>query len=214
MGPETKRRPPDFLTSTAGLEEMTDVLWPPLQLTELSTAPNSDCLDGGVGPKVRDGTSDRQQMDMGVTMRKLIWKFVLGIASVLALGIGGAALDYAADPGNAVADSSNAIIAASTPAVSQTLESWRASDFIRKDDIRWAQLELRYRGLYKGSLDGVLGPETRQALAQFQKNNGLDQTASLDAQTWEMLIGNPDIGQGSSMPPNGDHAGTASHLGK
>lgn len=154
-------------------------------------------------------------------MRKLIRKFVLGIASVLALGIGGAALDYAADPGNAVADPGNAVadpgnavIAGSTPAVSQTPESWRGDDFIRKDDIRWAQLELRYRGLYKGSLDGVLGPKTRQALAQFQKNNGLNQTASLDAQTWETLTGNPDIGQGSSMPPNGDHAGTASHLGK
>ena len=42
----------------------------------------------------------------------------------------------------------------------------------------------------------------------------LDQTASLDAQTWETLTDNPDIGQGSSMPPNGDHTGTASHLGK
>jgi Putative peptidoglycan binding domain len=195
---------------------MTDVLWSPLQLIELSTAPNSDCLDGDVRPKTRDQTSDHQQTDMGVTMRKLIRKFVLGTTSVLALGIGGAALDYAADPGNAVADSGNAIIAESTPAVSQTPESWRDSDFIRKDDIRWAQLELRYRGLYKGSLDGVLGPETRQALAQFQKNSGLDQTALLDAQTWEvlMLTGNPDIGQGSSMPPNGDHAGTASHFGK
>ena len=53
----------------------------------------------------RCGTErDRQQMDMEVTMRKLIRKFVLGIASVLALSIAGAALDYAADPGNAVAD--------------------------------------------------------------------------------------------------------------
>ena len=51
MGPETKRRPPDFLTSTVGIGEMADVLWPPLQLTELSTAPNSDCLDDGVGQR-------------------------------------------------------------------------------------------------------------------------------------------------------------------
>ena len=147
-------------------------------------------------------------------MRKFIRKCALGIASVLALSIAGAALDYAADPGNAVADSGNTITTGSTPAVSRTPESWRSGDFIRKDDIRWAQLELRYRGLYKGSLDGVLGPETRQALAQFQKNNGLDQTVSLDAQTWETLTGNPDIGQGSSMPPSGDRAGTMSHLGK
>jgi peptidoglycan hydrolase-like protein with peptidoglycan-binding domain len=153
-------------------------------------------------------------MDMGVTMRKFIRKCVLGIASVLALSIAGTALDYAADPGNPVADPANVITAGSTPVVSQTSKSGWGGDFIRKDDIRWAQLELRYRGLYKGSLDGVLGPETRQALAQFQKNNGLDQTASLDAQTWETLTGNPDIGQGSSMPLNGDHTGTASYLGK
>ena len=160
------------------------------------------------------GLNGCQQIDWGLTMRKFIRKCVLGITSVLALSIAGAALDYAADPGNAVADSGNTIITGSTPAVSQTPESWRSVDFIRKDDIRWAQLELRYRELYKGSLDGVLGPETRQALAQFQKNNGLGQTASLDARSWETLTGNPDIGQGSSMPPNGDRAGTMSHLGK
>jgi peptidoglycan hydrolase-like protein with peptidoglycan-binding domain len=152
-------------------------------------------------------------------MRKFIRKCALGIASVLALSIAGAALDYAADPGNAVADPANVVTAGSTPAVSHTSESWRSGAFIRKDDIRWAQLELRFRGLYKGSLDGVLGPETRRALAQFQKNNDLGQTASLDAQTWEALTGNPDIGQGSSVPPNSDRAGTttdssiASHLG-
>jgi hypothetical protein len=79
----------------------------------------------------------------------LIRKFVLGTASVLALGIGGAALDYAADPSDAAADSGNAITAGNTPAVSQTLASWRSGDFIRKDDIRWAQLELRYRDSIK-----------------------------------------------------------------
>lgn len=153
-------------------------------------------------------------------MGKLIRKFVLGSASVLALGIGGAVLGNMADPGYAVADAGNALTAASAPAVSRTLASWRADDFTRKDDIRWAQVELRYRGLYKGSLDGVLGPETKQALARFQTNHGLGQTASLDAQTWEALTGTPDIGQGSSTPPDRDRAGTMtnssneSHLGK
>jgi peptidoglycan hydrolase-like protein with peptidoglycan-binding domain len=165
-----------------------------------------------------------EQLVMEVTMRKLIRKFVLGSASVLALGVAGAALDYAADPGNAVADSGNAT-AGRTPAISQVSASqvsahWRGDDFIRKDDIRWAQAELRFRGLYKGSLDGVLGPETKQALARFQKTNGLYKTASLDAQTWEALTRNPDIGEGSSTPPVSDRAGTmtnssiASHLGK
>lgn len=141
-------------------------------------------------------------------MRKFIRKFMLGSASVLALCIGGAALDYAAEPGTTVAATSNAVTAGCTPAASHTLESWRTGDFIRKDDIRWAQAELRYRGLYKGSLDGLLGHETRRALGQFQKNSGLGQTASLDAQTWEALTGNPEIGQGSSIPANDDRAGT------
>lgn len=147
-------------------------------------------------------------------MRKSIRKSILSTALVLAVSIGGAALGYAAEPGNtAVAD-------ASAPAVSLISASWRGDDFIRKDNIRWAQAELRYRGLYQGSLDGVLGPETKRALARFQTKRGLDQTASLDAPTWEALTGTPDIGQGSSVAPDSDRAGTmtnsstASHWGK
>ncbi len=106
-------------------------------------------------------------------MRKLIRKLLLGTASVLALGIGGAALDYAATAGNPVN-------AATMPPAAQTSDSLTTGDALRKDNIRWAQVELRDKGLYKGSLDGVLGPETKRALGQFQKNNGLGRTASLD----------------------------------
>ena len=126
-------------------------------------------------------------------MRKLIRKLLLGTASVLALGIGGAALDYAADAGNPVN-------APTMPPAAQTSDSSMTGDALRKDDIRWAQVELRDKGLYKGSLDGILGPaETKRALGQFQKNNGMGRTASLDAHTWEALTGDPGIGQGSSM---------------
>ena len=121
-------------------------------------------------------------------MRRFIRKLSLGSAAVLALCIGGAALDYTADPVSAAAIPGNFVTSGCPPSVSQASESWRGGDAFRgdafrKDDIRWAQLKLRYRGLYRGSLDGVLGPETRQALEQFQKNTGLDQTVLLDAQT-------------------------------
>jgi hypothetical protein len=53
-------------------------------------------------------------------------------------------------------------------------------------------------GLYKGSLDGVVGPESKRGLEQFQKNNGLDRTARLDGQTMVSLLGNIGINQGSS----------------
>src|SRR5271166_5694565 len=131
-------------------------------------------------------------------MRKLI----LATASLLALGIGGAALDHAANAGNTVPNAGwNMPPAPGTPQDLQT-----AANLSKKDDFRQAQLELRNMGLYNGSLDGVLGLETKRALDQFQKDNGLDRTATLDQQTMVALFGNIGISQGSSMPPNTNQA--------
>ena len=94
------------------------------------------------------------------------------------------------------------------PTASQPSDILGTDNSFRKDDIRWAQVELRFRGLYKGSLDGVLGPKTKLALVQFQRDNGLNRTASLDAQTWEALTGSSGIAQGSSMPPENDSSGS------
>jgi peptidoglycan hydrolase-like protein with peptidoglycan-binding domain len=127
-----------------------------------------------------------------VNMRKLI----LATTSVLALGIGGAPVDYAANAGNTVPNAGwNMPLA---PGTSQHLQTAAS---LSKDDVRQAQLELRNMGLYKGSLDGVVGPESKRGLEQFQKNNGLDRTARLDGQTMVALFGNIGISQGSSMPP-------------
>ena len=131
-------------------------------------------------------------------MKILLRKIVLGTASILALGVAGTALDYAADAGNA-ANASN------MPQAFQTADISLRDGSLRKDDIRWAQVELRYRGLYNGSLDGVLGPQTTQALDRFQMINGLNRTSSLDAATWDALTGDASIGQGSSVQPKTDH---------
>jgi len=146
-------------------------------------------------------------------MRTLIRKMIVGTASVIALGIAGdiasSALDYAANATTATA--------VSMPAAVQTSDSALTGDALRKDDIRWAQLELRHRGLYRGSLDGILGPETTRALSQFQTINGLGRTASLDPQTWETLTGNPSIGEGSSTPDSNSmmtNSSAASDLGR
>ena len=147
---------------------------------------------------------------MGVTVRKLIRKLALGTASVVALGIAGdiasSALDYAAN-------ASNMPTAACPPAAVQASNNALLGDALRKDDVRWAQLELRNRGLYRGSLDGVLGSESKGALSRFQQINDLDRTGSLDRRTWEALTGNSEIGEGSSTP---DHieATTNSPRGK
>jgi peptidoglycan hydrolase-like protein with peptidoglycan-binding domain len=151
----------------------------------------------------------RQYVDTGMNMRKLI----LGTASVLALAIGSAALDYVADVGSA-ADAGTI-----RPAF-ETSQSSRTAAFLRKDNIRWAQLELRNMGLYRGSLDGIEGPETKRALDQFQSNSGLKRTAMLDPQTLDALVGNPGISNGSSVSPDAEHpksmmhpSGSSSNLG-
>ena len=139
----------------------------------------------------------------------MLRKIILGTVSVLALGIAGAALDYPAD-----ADDSAPSAGLSTPSAAATSQDWINAAALSKDDVRWAQLELRNRGLYKGSLDGVIGPQTKRALAEFQKSSGLARTATLDQPTADALVGDTDhvvgeqdvigdtgIGQGSSMPP-------------
>jgi peptidoglycan hydrolase-like protein with peptidoglycan-binding domain len=123
-------------------------------------------------------------------MRKLI----LGTAAVLALGIGGAALDFAADAD----DVSNAV--GNTPSALESSHHWLDAAHLSKDDVRWAQVQLRMMGLYNGSLDGVIGSETKRALLGFQKSNDLERTATLDQQTADALIGNTGVGAGSSMP--------------
>jgi peptidoglycan hydrolase-like protein with peptidoglycan-binding domain len=126
----------------------------------------------------------------------MIKKLIVGAASVMALGIGGAALDfsaYADDVANAQPEPSYHWLNAANPS---------------KDDIRWTQVELHIQGFYNGSLDGVAGPETKRALLRFQKSNGLEPTATLDQQTANALIGDTAVGQGSSMPPKGAGAGS------
>jgi peptidoglycan hydrolase-like protein with peptidoglycan-binding domain len=126
-------------------------------------------------------------------MRKLI----LGTVSVLALGIGGAALDYVANADDDAAPSAEG----NMPSAPETSPHWIDTANLSKDDVRWAQVELRNLGLYNDSLDGVIGSQTKQALAAFQKAKGLKQTATLDQPTADALIGDTGIGQGSSVPP-------------
>jgi peptidoglycan hydrolase-like protein with peptidoglycan-binding domain len=133
----------------------------------------------------------------------MLRKLILGTASVLALGIGGAALDYAAGADDAAPNA-----AWKAPSTAGALQHWIDASNLSKDDVRWAQIELHNRGLYNGSLDGVLGPETKRALAEFQKSNGLERTAKLDQPTANALVGDGGIGQGSSAPPRTPAAGT------
>ncbi len=49
------------------------------------------------------------------------------------------------------------------------------------------QAALQEQGYYSGEVDGLLGPLTQQALAEYQAAQGLDQTAAIDQPTLESL---------------------------
>jgi peptidoglycan hydrolase-like protein with peptidoglycan-binding domain len=56
--------------------------------------------------------------------------------------------------------------------------------------VKEVQQQLKSDGLYKGPVDGRLGPETRAAVRQFQQKNGLKTTAMLDHETLQRLLNN------------------------
>jgi peptidoglycan hydrolase-like protein with peptidoglycan-binding domain len=122
-------------------------------------------------------------------------KLILVTASVLAIGFGGTATSHAADVGKTAPNPSW-----NTPATSRPSQHPQAAANLSKGDISEAQLELRHSGLYNGALDGVIGPQTKQALVRFQKDNGLEQTATLDALTIVTMFGNIGTSERSNMP--------------
>ncbi|MEJ0067943.1 MAG: peptidoglycan-binding domain-containing protein [Pseudomonadota bacterium] len=66
------------------------------------------------------------------------------------------------------------------------------------DDVRQAQQALRAQGFYRGPIDGIYGPQTRSAVEQYQRRNGLRDTAALDADTMARLNGGTTTTYGSS----------------
>ena len=121
---------------------------------------------------------------------------MLATASAIALGMAGVGVGQAADqpssPTNPTGSEIHAPIAM-TP-----------SEIL----LRAAQQQLKYSGLYPGSVDGKMGWETQRALRQFQQQHGLRQSGALDGRTMTALQG--DTAQvGSSLAPGGQPSDAA-----
>jgi hypothetical protein len=80
--------------------------------------------------------------------------------------------------------------------------------------IQQAQQMLRAQGLYNGSIVEVgsipLDAKTKQAVKQYQEQNGLDPTGTLDERTMASLLENTGIA-GSSTPSNSNRMTTNAH---
>ena len=72
--------------------------------------------------------------------------------------------------------------------------------------LRHVQRELKSQGLYEGRVDGRYGPETRNALEQFQRSHNLPANGQPDQQTLAALQGGQNTGgaaAGGAMSGNG-----------
>jgi peptidoglycan hydrolase-like protein with peptidoglycan-binding domain len=86
------------------------------------------------------------------------------------------------------------------------------SQQLSQSEVQDAQQKLQQEGFYKnGQIDGVVGPQTRQALQQFQQSKGLSATGQLDQQTLAALDVNGQGGQNPSVGNNGQ--GATGHQG-
>lgn len=130
-------------------------------------------------------------------------KLVLTTASAVIIAMAGMA--SAAEP-----SSSSNLNSPPTSAAAPTAQSSSAMTSpvtVSEDQIKAAQQQLKAAGDYKGSVDGKMGPEMKQALEQFQKQHGLQTTGALDQQTLAALQSNS--GQAGSSTTSTGQPSTA-----
>lgn len=139
------------------------------------------------------------------------------VFGVIALGLLAAACSSADQRNSLVGEGSNVLYEAKS-GEAQGGGPLRSSEHL----VRQAQSELKREGFYRGKVDGIAGPETKQAIAAFRQREGLQQTAHLDRSTVERMYVNglrmvgtsskteasnaTTEGSGTSAPPSTDDA--------
>lgn len=89
-----------------------------------------------------------------------------------------------------------------------------------KQDIQNVQQSLSDKGFYHGRADGVLGPQTRAGIREYQKSESLPVTGRLDAKTAGKLgvgpesIGGSFKGAGQDVGQGGQEVGHEMKQGK
>jgi len=73
--------------------------------------------------------------------------------------------------------------------------SVRSSAKPKTDEIQRA---LKNAGFYEGSIDGKMGPQTREAVREFQRIHGLQEDGVVGKATWAKLRTYADLSAGSS----------------
>ena len=58
---------------------------------------------------------------------------------------------------------------------------------ISKDNVKLLQERLKAEGVYAGSVDGIMGPQTEAALRAYQEKEGLPVSGAADEETLKQL---------------------------
>jgi peptidoglycan hydrolase-like protein with peptidoglycan-binding domain len=94
------------------------------------------------------------------------------------------------------------------------------TEALNRDDINKVQQSLSDKGLYHGRIDGVMGPQTRKAIGEYQESEKLPVTKQLDAETAGRLgvgsesVGGKFKGAGQEVGAGGKEAGHEIQNGK
>jgi len=95
--------------------------------------------------------------------------------------------------------------------MSQGAQGQSAPVNLSQTEIQQLQQQLKGAGLYRGSVDGEMGPETKQAILKFQQQHGLNQTGVVDQHTLSALStqsGGPSgMGSSGAQPSGASSAG-------
>ena len=83
-------------------------------------------------------------------------------------------------------------------------EQHRGQTDMHAGEVRQAQERLKEAGFNPGRVDGQLGVQTKEAIKEYQKAQGLPQTGQLDEPTRELLMAqNPKDAPGGMRSPGG-----------
>jgi peptidoglycan hydrolase-like protein with peptidoglycan-binding domain len=125
----------------------------------------------------------------------------LTIAVAAALGLSTAAMAQSGDMGKRDTQSG----------AQSGMSTSQAGGMTASEDVRQVQQELQNRGYNVGAVDGVMGPQTKGALKEFQQAEGLPATGDLNQQTKKQLMSQGSgSGSGASSTTGASGRGSAS----
>lgn len=97
-------------------------------------------------------------------------------------------------------------------AYGQDIEAAVLKEGSRGNDVKTVQDKLRRWGYYKGSVDGIYGPKTKEAVKYFQRKNGLTADGIVGKKTFEALGMTEQASGSGSQSSNNGYTNTDTYL--